>query len=80
MTSRSGRHIVSPELGIICSKLDPSLENTLRTTAGLSEYATVYRYPGETEPPSEEEAAGARELAEGVLSELLARLPAEISS
>ena len=67
------------ELGIICSKLDPSLENTLRTTAGLSEYATVYRYPGETEPPSEEEAAGARELAEGVLSELLARLPAEIS-
>ena len=68
------------ELGAICSKLDPSLESILRTTAGLSEYATVYRYPGETVPPSEEEAANARELAEEVLSQLLARLPAELTS
>lgn len=68
------------ELGVVCSKLDSSLENTLRKTTGLSEYATVYRYPGEAVPPSEGEAAGARELAEEVLSQLLARLPAEITS
>lgn len=68
------------ELGVICSRLDPSLENVLRMAAGLSEYATVYRYPGETMPPSQEEAASARELAEEVLSQLLAKLPAEISS
>ena len=68
------------ELGIICSKLDPSLENILRSSAGLSEYATVYRYPGEAVPPSQDEAASARELAEEVLSQLLARLPAEITS
>lgn len=68
------------ELGVVCSKLDSSLENTLRKTTGLSEYATVYRYPGEAVPPSEGEAAGARELAEEILSQLLARLPAEITS
>ena len=68
------------EFGLTCSKLDPSLESILRRTAGLSEYATIYRYPGESVPPSPEEAAGARELAEEVLSQLLARLPAEITS
>jgi len=68
------------ELGVVCSKLDSSLENTLRKTTGLSEYATVYRYPGEAVPPSEKEAAGARELAEEVLSQLLARLPADVSA
>lgn len=68
------------ELGIICIELDPSLESILRKAAGLSEYATLYRYPGETIPPSQEEAAGARELADEIVSELLARLPSEILS
>ena len=68
------------EVGVICSKLDPSVESILRMAAGLSEYATAYRYPGETAPPSQKEAASARELAEAVLSQLLARLPAEITS
>lgn len=67
------------ELGLICSELDPTLEETLRRAAGLSEYATVYRYPGEIAPPSEEEAADARKLAEEVLSQVLGRLPAEIA-
>ncbi len=68
------------EFGVACSKLDPTLEDILRMAAPLSQYATVYRYPGETVPPSPEEAGSARRLAEEVLSQLLARLPAETTS
>ncbi len=66
------------ELGVICVELDRSLESLLRRAASLSEYATIYRYPGEAVPPSEEEAVSSRELAKEVVSQLLARLPAEI--
>lgn len=68
------------ELGLVCSRLDPSLESILRKASGLTEYATVYRYPGDSVPPTEEDAAGVRELAEEVVSELLARLPDEITA
>lgn len=68
------------ELGLICSELDPTLEEALRRVAGLSEYATIYRYPGEIAPPSEEEADHARRLAEEVVSQLLARLPTQATS
>ncbi len=67
------------ELGLICSQLDPTLEEPLQRAAGLSEYATVYRYPGEMAPPDEEEASTAHRLAEEVMSELLARLPSEVA-
>ena len=68
------------ELGLVCSRLDPSLEHVLRKAAGLTEYATVYRYPGEPVPPTQDDADAARGLAEEVVSELLARLPGEITA
>lgn len=67
------------ELGVICSRIDPGLEAPLRRTAGLSQYATIYRYPGEAMPPTEDEAAEARELAAEVLGQVLIRLPGEIA-
>jgi HEPN domain-containing protein len=67
------------ELGSNCIELDPSLEGILRKAAGLSEYATVYRYPGETIPPSRAEAVRARKLAGGVVAQLLDRLPSEVA-
>jgi HEPN domain-containing protein len=66
------------ELGVICIELDPGLESVLRRAVGLSEYATAYRYPGHAVPPTQDDVAHARELAEEVVSQLLARLPAEI--
>lgn len=66
------------ELGMACSRLDPSLESLLRKSASLSEYATVFRYPGDAPPPTDEEAADARQMAGEVIRQILSRLPAEI--
>jgi HEPN domain-containing protein len=65
------------ELGMQCAALEPSIEALLREAAKLSEYATKYRYPGETTAVVEE-AAEALDLAEEVVAQVLARLPAEV--
>lgn len=63
------------ELGGQCSALDTALEGLLRRAATLSEYAWKFRYPGEPDLPSVEEAAQALALAREVFDAVLARLP-----
>lgn len=65
------------EIGRQCAQLDPDLEGLVERVAPLSEYAWKYRYPGETEPPSHEDATNALDLAREVYQAILARLPAE---
>lgn len=57
------------ELGVACSRLDSSLEPLLRRAAPLTEYAWRFRYPGDPEEPSAEEAAAALATAREVLAQ-----------
>ena len=63
------------ELGEACARIDPSLEPLLRSAAPLTEYAWRFRYPGDLEEPSEEEATQAVALAEEVFNAVEARVP-----
>ncbi len=60
------------EIGHQCAGLDPSLESLLMRSASLTQYAWKFRYPGEPEEPSREEAeisiALAREVYEAIVS------------
>lgn len=64
------------ELGVQCTALAPDLEETLRRTAGLSEFATRYRYPGADVAATVEEALEYLGLAQRVFDQVLAHLPA----
>ena len=65
------------ELGHACCELDASLEPLLREAAPLSEYAWMFRYPGDpTEAPAEE-AQSALGVARAVLGAILSRVPFE---
>ena len=66
------------ELGAQCIELDPSLEPLLRTAAPLTEYAWKFRYPGEPEQPTREEAEQALAIAQAVREAVLERLPNEV--
>lgn len=63
------------EIGESCAQIDNSLEPLLRRAAILTEYAWRFRYPGDPEDPSDEEAASALSLAREVYDALLSRLP-----
>jgi HEPN domain-containing protein len=65
------------ELGQACVDLDQTLETLLRRAAPLTEYAWRFRYPGDPDEPSEDEARSALALAREVCSEILARVPSE---
>ena len=68
------------EVGRQCIAIDASLETLLRRAERLSVYAWAFRYPGDAENPSVEEAQGALAVAREVVEAMLARLPAEIRS
>jgi len=63
------------ELGEQCVKLDGTLETLLHQAAVLTEYAWKFRYPGEPEDPSTEEAEDALDLARHVYQVILEHLP-----
>ena len=65
------------EVGRQCAGIDPSLEALLMRAAGLTQYAWKFRYPGEPQEPSLEEAERAIALAREVYEAILARLPQE---
>lgn len=65
------------EIGQMCSALDVSLEPLLRRASTLTDYAWKYRYPGEPEEPTRQEAEEALALARQVYEAVLARLPQE---
>ena len=63
------------ELGRMCVVVDASLEPLLRRAAPLSEYAWKFRYPGEPDEPSNDEASAALLVAREVYGAVLSRLP-----
>ena len=66
------------EIGGLCAEVDRTLEPLLRRAAVLTDFAWKYRYPGEPESPTREEAEAALALARAVYDAVLARLPEEV--
>lgn len=66
------------ELGEQCLRLDPTLKAVVDTAVPLTKYAWKFRYPGEPEEPTREEAERALALARETLDAILMRLPAEL--
>lgn len=65
------------ELFEACCSVDPSLAPFRDKTEGLTPYAWVFRYPGESEEPTPEEAEETLALAREAYDAILARLPEE---
>lgn len=63
------------ELGEQCLKLDVSLKPVVDRAVPLTEYAWSFRYPGEAEEPSLEEAQAALAIAGDALKAILERSP-----
>ncbi len=63
------------ELGRSCAALDGSLRTIVDRAVPLTEYAWKFRYPGDPEEPSEEEAREALSLARAVFEAVVSRLP-----
>ena len=68
------------ELGGQCAEVGPALEPLLQRAAKLTDYATVYRYPGVTAAPTSEETAADRKLAEELVAAIVGALPPEVGS
>jgi HEPN domain-containing protein len=66
------------ELGEACARVDESLASLAEQAEDLTQFAWVFRYPGEPEEPSREEAETALALAREVYEAVLSRLPAEV--
>lgn len=65
------------ELGEQCLQLDPTLKGLIDRAVPLTEYAWKFRYPGEPEEPSQQEAEEALGTARQVYAAIVARLPVE---
>lgn len=68
------------ELGEACCQIDQSLESLLRQAAPLTEYAWKFRYPGDPEEATAEEAGTALATAREVFVSVLSRLPPNVGS
>ena len=67
------------ELGEQCLDLDESLRDLVDRAALLTEYAWKFRYPGDPEEPSREEAEEALGIAGELVAGVLRRLPPEVA-
>jgi len=65
------------EIGQQCADVDPSLEQVVNGAVPLTAYAWKFRYPGDVEPPTQEEAERALTLAHQTFEAVLARIPPE---
>jgi len=65
------------ELGRQCVALDATLGTLADQAAPLTEYAWKFRYPGESDEPTREEAEQALAAAQSVSEAILSRLPSE---
>ncbi len=65
------------ELGQQALAFDPALQHLVNRAVVLTQYAWKYRYPGEPQEPSRQEAEEALALAREVYETILARLPEE---
>ncbi len=66
------------ESGEACARVDESLVSLAQRAEDLTQFAWVFRYPGEPEQPSREEAEAALAVAREVYEAALSRLPAEV--
>jgi HEPN domain-containing protein len=66
------------EIGEQCLEIDPALKAIVDQAVPLTEYAWKFRYPGEPEEPTREEAEEALALARELFDTILARLPVEV--
>jgi len=67
-------------IGNCCASLDASLTALLQESTILTQYAWQYRYPGNAEEPSLEEAQRALSIAKQVDAEITNRIPKEAHS
>ena len=65
------------ELGEQCLGIDPTLGEIVDRAVPLTEYAWRFRYPGEPDTPTHEEAGDALAAARAVLDAITLRLPSE---
>ena len=65
------------EIGAQCTGVDSDLVSVVREAEPLSQYAWEFRYPGESDDPTEKQAKEALHLARKVFKEILKRLPKE---
>jgi len=66
------------ELGETLLAIEPSLSGLVNEAVPLTEYAWLYRYPGESPNPTMQEVESARRVAQSVFSSVLLHLPPEI--
>ncbi len=66
-------------VGHRCVAVDPTLDPLLRRAALLTEYAWKFRYPGDPEEATPEEAREALQIAREVYAAIIARLPEEVA-
>ena len=66
------------ELGEQCLAIDPTLRDAVDRAVPLTEYAWRFRYPGEADGPTDEEAQDALAVARAVRVAITTRLPPEI--
>lgn len=66
------------ELGAQCEAVDGELKPVIDKAVPLTKYAWEFRYPGESEAPSPEEAQAALAMAREVHDAVLARLPEQV--
>lgn len=66
------------ELGEQCLEIEPGLKGAVDPAVPLTEYASKFRYPGEPEEPTREEAQEALRLARQLYDALLDRLPPDV--
>ena len=71
------RHNIQ-ELGLACAALDATLSTIVDRAVPLTEYAWKFRYPGEPDEPTRNEAEEALATARGVFDAVLSRLPEEV--
>ena len=66
------------EIGKHCVQVDPTLRSLMGRAETLSEYVSLYRYPGAANEPPLEEGQAALALAREVTEAILTRLPPEV--
>lgn len=66
------------ELGEQCLEMDPALRALIDRAVPLTEYAWKFRYPGEPEEPSRQEAEEALAIARELYLAVVSRLPREV--
>jgi hypothetical protein len=66
------------EIGELCLTVDPTLREVIDPLVPLTQYAWEFRYPGDSEEPTPEEADEALALARKALQTILDRLPKDV--